>query len=49
LVAPEVQIGDDELTRICDELHDRFAIEHSNLQVERGDERAACDRVRGRV
>jgi cobalt-zinc-cadmium efflux system protein len=42
LVAPDGRDGDALLARACRELHDRFGIEHSTLQVERGDPAHPC-------
>lgn len=42
LVLPGGHDGDALLARACRELHDRFGIEHSTLQVERGDPAFAC-------
>jgi cobalt-zinc-cadmium efflux system protein len=37
LVKPRAQIDDEMLARICEELHDRFGIGHSTIQLEKGD------------
>ncbi len=37
LVIPEAQVDDAFLTCLCDELHEKFEIRHSTIQVERGD------------
>jgi cobalt-zinc-cadmium efflux system protein len=38
LVVPSGKLDDARLAAICRELHDRYRIEHSTLQVERGDD-----------
>ena len=42
LVCPDGAEGDALLNRACRELHDRFGIEHSTLQVEHGDAAHPC-------
>ena len=42
LVVPEKVIHDDAMAQICGELHSRFGIEHTTIQVERGDGAAEC-------
>jgi cobalt-zinc-cadmium efflux system protein len=37
LLKPDAQIDDEVLARICEELHDRFGIGHSTIQLEKGD------------
>jgi len=37
LVKPDAQIDDKMLARICEELHTRFGIDHSTIQLETGD------------
>jgi cobalt-zinc-cadmium efflux system protein len=37
LVKPDAQIDDKALARICEELHARFGIDHSTIQLETGD------------
>lgn len=37
LVKPEVQNDDDLIARACDELHHKFAIEHTTIQIERSE------------
>jgi cobalt-zinc-cadmium efflux system protein len=37
LVKPDAQIDDKMLARICEELHARFGIDHSTIQLETGD------------
>ena len=45
LVAPQRVIGDDAIAQISSELHSRFGIEHTTIQIERGDGSAACDQA----
>lgn len=42
LVVPERVINDDAMAQICRDLHDRFGIEHTTIQIERGDGTAEC-------
>ena len=42
LVMPTGHPGDAFLHQICQELHDRFGIEHTTLQIELGDSSNAC-------
>ncbi|HSN20471.1 MAG TPA: cation diffusion facilitator family transporter [Usitatibacter sp.] len=42
LVMPGGHPGDDFLCRVCDEMHDRFGIGHSTLQVETASGSAPC-------
>ena len=49
LVRPETRIDDGLVTRACRELHDRFGIEHSTIQIESGDAADTCDRASGDV
>jgi cobalt-zinc-cadmium efflux system protein len=42
LVMPTGHSGDEFLTRVCKGLHDQFGIEHSTLQIERGDPQHPC-------
>lgn len=42
LVVPEGTVSDAMLARVCGELHNRFGIEHTTLQVERGDPAHPC-------
>ena len=42
IVVPSGVLGDDFLAQIGRELHDRFAIEHTTLQLERGDAMNPC-------
>ena len=42
LVMPDTTCDDATLSRICGELHDRFGIEHTTLQVESGDPAHPC-------
>lgn len=42
LVISEGVGGDALLTRTCEELHERFGIEHATLQIERGDPAHPC-------
>ena len=37
LVIPEASVDDAFLTEICEELHEKFKIGHSTIQIERGD------------
>jgi cobalt-zinc-cadmium efflux system protein len=37
LVKPDAQIDDKMLARICEDLHTRFGIDHSTIQLETGD------------
>ncbi len=37
LVRPNAEIDDEILARICEELHDRFGIGHSTIQLKKGD------------
>lgn len=45
LIAPGGTLSDARLASIRQILHDRFGIEHSTIQVERGDVDNACDRA----
>jgi cobalt-zinc-cadmium efflux system protein len=49
LIVPEGDFGDDAIASVCRMLHDRFGIEHSTLQIERGNGVAPCDRERASV
>lgn len=49
LVVPDRVIADEELGKICEELHARFGIEHSTIQIENGRGEQACHRASGRV
>lgn len=42
LVTPAGHPGDEFLAQICQELHDRFGIEHTTIQIEIGDSDRAC-------
>ena len=42
LVKPDEKLDDSFLTRICDELREKFAIGHATIQLERGDEAHPC-------
>lgn len=42
LVSPAGGVDDDSLSRICKELHDRFGIGHSTIQVGRGNAEKPC-------
>jgi cobalt-zinc-cadmium efflux system protein len=42
LVMPEYQCDDRFLHEICHELHERFEIGHSTIQIEQGDTEVAC-------
>lgn len=42
LVKPDPTGDDDLLGRVCHDLHDRFGIEHSTIQWERGDGEGEC-------
>lgn len=42
LVIPTDFEGDDFLVRVSEELHDKFGIEHTTLQIETGDSRSPC-------
>ena len=42
LVLPNIQAVDALLTHVCDDLHDRFSIEHVTLQIENGDRAYPC-------
>lgn len=42
LVKPDPRDDDELLARICRDLHDRFAIEHATVQLERGPAARAC-------
>ena len=44
LVVPAGDFDDDAIADVCRSLHERFGIEHSTLQIERGDGAAACER-----
>ena len=48
LVRPGSRIDDGFVSRACRELHDRFGIEHSTIQIESGDG-ADCDRASGEL
>lgn len=43
LVRPGASLDDGFVARACRELHERFGIEHSTIQVERGDGAEPCD------
>ena len=45
LVIPEIADHDGLLARVCEELHDRFGIEHATLQLESGNEAHPCARA----
>ena len=47
LVRPGATIDDSLIARACRELHDRFGIEHSTIQVETGDAADPCERASG--
>ncbi len=49
LIVPERVITDDVMARICGELHSRFGIEHTTIQVERGDGAAECGQAPAHV
>lgn len=49
LVVPEKVINDDAMAQICRDLHDRFGIEHTTIQVERGDGTAECGQAPAHV
>ncbi len=49
LVVPVETLGDDAMAQICRELHDRFGIEHTTIQVERGDGAAECGQAPAHV
>lgn len=49
LVVPVDTLGDDAMAQICRELHDRFGIEHTTIQVERGDGAAECGQAPAHV
>jgi cobalt-zinc-cadmium efflux system protein len=42
LVRPQSEIDDDWLAEVCHQLHDRFGISHSTIQVESGRGRTTC-------
>ncbi len=42
LVRPDGRLDDDWLAEICHQLHDRFGIEHSTIQVESGQGKQTC-------
>lgn len=43
LVMPDASCEDQLLSRICHELHDKFGIEHTTVQVEKGDPAHPCN------
>ena len=43
LIMPAGHPGDAFLHRVCQQLHDRFGIEHATLQIELGDSPNSCD------
>jgi cobalt-zinc-cadmium efflux system protein len=49
LVMPEGHPGDDFLLNLCHELHDRFGVEHSTIQIEIGDSPHSCILASDRV
>jgi len=49
LVVPDQNINDDTMAQICRDLHDRFGIEHTTIQVERGDGAAECGQAPAHV
>ena len=49
LVVPERVITDDAMAQLCRELHTRFGVEHTTIQVERGDGTAECGQAPAHV
>ena len=49
LVVPDHVVNDDTMAQICRDLHDRFGIEHTTIQVERGDGTAECEQAPAHV
>ena len=49
LVVPKRAIHDDELSQICGGLHSRFGIEHTTVQIERGDGSRECGQAPAQV
>jgi cobalt-zinc-cadmium efflux system protein len=45
LVMPQGHPGDEMLTQLAHELHERFAIDHATIQVETGDPDHPCKLV----
>ena len=42
LIRPDANGNDEFLHRLCQELHDRFSIEHTTVQIERGETSSVC-------
>jgi cobalt-zinc-cadmium efflux system protein len=42
LVRPVVEDDGRFIARVCSELHNRFGIEHTTLQIERAEDAARC-------
>lgn len=49
LVVPDNVVNDDTMATICRDLHDRFGIEHTTIQVERGDGSTECGQAPAHV
>lgn len=49
LVVPDHVVNDDTMATICRDLHDRFGIEHTTIQVERGDGSTECGQAPAHV
>lgn len=49
LVVPDRVVDDDAMAGICRDLHDRFGIEHTTIQIERGDGSAECGQAPAHV
>lgn len=49
LIVPGRVITDDAMAQICGQLHSRFGIEHTTIQVERGDGAAECGQAPAHV
>ena len=49
LVVPNRDFSDDAMAQVCRELHLRFGIEHTTIQIERGDGAAECGQAPAHV
>jgi cobalt-zinc-cadmium efflux system protein len=49
MVVPDHVMNDDAMAQVCRDLHDRFGIEHTTIQVERGNGAAECGQAPAHV
>jgi len=49
VVVPDRVVNDNTIAQICRDLHDRFGIEHTTIQVERGDGTSECGQAPAHV